>query len=190
MRVQILSGAWKGRALTVPNDLALRPTTQKVRAALFNILGARVAGARVLDLFAGTGALGFEALSRGASAVTFVERAPDCVAAIRRSLAVLAPPPAVRVEVLPIEAPAAVRQLARERRAFDLVFADPPYDGPWGKKILQVMGAHGIIGPAGWLVLEGPTGVAPPPGFQPMRQAHYGDTTLTFYDHSGLSRHV
>lgn len=190
MRVQILGGVWKGRVVAVPKEPGLRPTSQKVRAALFNILGPRVQGARVLDLFAGTGALGLEAASRGAAAVTFVDRSAACAAAILRSLEAFGPPPEVHAEVLTLDVFAAVRQLARQGRTFDLVLADPPYDGPWGRKSLQVVAAHVIIAPAGMLVLEGPTGVAPPPGLQQTRQARYGDTTLAFYDHCGLPRHV
>ncbi|MBI4227332.1 MAG: 16S rRNA (guanine(966)-N(2))-methyltransferase RsmD [Candidatus Omnitrophica bacterium] len=185
MRVVILGGVWKGRVVASPREPGLRPTSQKVRAALFNILGPRVQAARVLDLYAGSGALGCEALSRGATAATFVDRAPECAVAIRRSLAALAPPPAVRVEVITADAVAAVRRLAKQGRVFELVFADPPYDGPWGKNILRALGAHGIIPPAGWLVLECHRGMPPPATVEapliPRRVARYGDTVLVFY---------
>lgn len=190
MRVQLLGGAWKGRAVTVPKEPGLRPTAQKVRAALFNILGPRVHGARVLDLFAGTGALGLEAASRGAAAVTFVDRSDACTDAIRRTLAAFGPLPGLAAEVVTFDVFATLRRLAGQAKTFDLVLADPPYGGPWGRKSLQALQAHAIIAPAGTLVLEGPTGETPPPGLQPTRQARYGDTTLTFYDQSGLSRHV
>jgi len=190
MRVQILGGAWKGRVLAVPKEAGLRPTSQKVRAALFNILGPRVQGARVLDLFAGTGALGLEAASRGAAAVTFVDRSAACTDAIRRTLTAFGPLPEVRTEVVTFDVFATVRRLAGQGQTFDLVLADPPYGGPWGRKLLQAVAAHVIIAPAGAMVLEGPTGVAPPPGLQQIRLARYGDTTLAFYDQSGLSRHV
>ncbi|OGX41043.1 MAG: 16S rRNA (guanine(966)-N(2))-methyltransferase RsmD [Omnitrophica WOR_2 bacterium RIFCSPHIGHO2_02_FULL_68_15] len=190
MRVQMLGGAWKGRAVVIPKELGLRPTSQKVRAALFNLLGPRVAGARVLDLFAGTGALGLEAASRGAAAVTFVERSAACTDALRRTLTTFGPLPGLAAEVVTFDVFATIRRLAGQGKTFDLVLADPPYGGPWGRKSLQGVSAHAIIAAAGTMVLEGPTGEAPPPGLQPTRQVRYGDTTLSFYDQRGLSRHL
>jgi 16S rRNA (guanine966-N2)-methyltransferase len=118
--VRIVAGEFKGRRLAAPRGARTRPTADRVREALFSMLG-DVAGARVLDLYAGSGALGIEALSRGAASAVFVERDAQAVAAIERNL-----------EPLDVEASVAradvARWLTRAEGRFDLVFCDPPYD--------------------------------------------------------------
>jgi 16S rRNA (guanine966-N2)-methyltransferase len=118
--VRVVAGSFKGRRLAVPKGTRTRPTADRVREALFAMLG-DVEGARVLDLYAGSGALGIEALSRGAESALFVERDPRAVAAIERNLA------AVGVEA-PVARQDVLRFLARAEGPFDLVFCDPPYD--------------------------------------------------------------
>jgi 16S rRNA (guanine966-N2)-methyltransferase len=118
--LRVVAGSFKGRRLVAPRGARTRPTADRVREALFSMLG-EVGGARVLDLYAGSGALGIEALSRGAESATFVDRDPRAVAAIERNLASLGLEARVaRQDVL--------RFLARTDGAFDLVFCDPPYD--------------------------------------------------------------
>lgn len=121
--MRVVAGIYGGRELVAPRGRATRPTSDRVREALFSILGEGVRGARVLDLFAGSGALGIEALSRGAESATFVDSAAAAIAAVRRNLA------ALQVEAEVVRAPA-LRFLdaARNRaRQYDLVFLDPPY---------------------------------------------------------------
>jgi 16S rRNA (guanine966-N2)-methyltransferase len=118
--LRVVAGTFKGRRLAAPRGTRTRPTADRVREALFSMLG-DVGGARVLDLYAGSGALGIEALSRGADSAVFVERDPRAVAAIERNLASLGLEETVaRQDVL--------RFLARADAAWDLVFCDPPYD--------------------------------------------------------------
>jgi 16S rRNA (guanine966-N2)-methyltransferase len=118
--LRVVAGTFKGRRLAAPRGTRTRPTADRVREALFSMLG-DVGGARVLDLYAGSGALGIEALSRGADSAVFVERDPRAVAAIERNLASLGLEQTVaRQDVL--------RFLARADAAWDLVFCDPPYD--------------------------------------------------------------
>jgi 16S rRNA (guanine966-N2)-methyltransferase len=121
--VRIVAGRYKGRRLRMPRGAPTRPTADRVREALFSMLG-DVSGARVLDLYAGSGALGIEALSRGADSALFVERDPRAAAAIRANIdAVGANGEVRRQDVLGF--------LASDHRPFDLVFCDPPYDsGP------------------------------------------------------------
>jgi 16S rRNA (guanine966-N2)-methyltransferase len=119
--MRVIAGQYGGRRLQAPPGDATRPTSDRVREALFSVLAARVDGARVLDLFAGSGALGIEALSRGAGSAVFVERDAKAVAAIERNLA------AVGVEETVVRQDVE-RFLARADGAFDLVFCDPPYD--------------------------------------------------------------
>jgi 16S rRNA (guanine966-N2)-methyltransferase len=122
--VRVVAGEFKGRRLHAPRGTRTRPTADRVREALFSMLG-DVGGARVLDLYAGSGALGIEALSRGADSAVFVERDAQAVAAIERNLA------AVGVEANLVRQDV-VRFLARADGAFDLVFCDPPYDSAAG----------------------------------------------------------
>jgi 16S rRNA (guanine966-N2)-methyltransferase len=118
--VRVVAGEFRGRRLSAPRGASTRPTADRVREALFSILG-EVSGARVLDLYAGSGALGIEALSRGAVSAVFVERNPRAAAVIDRNLASLG----LEQEVLRQDV---VRFLSRSEGRFDLVFCDPPYD--------------------------------------------------------------
>jgi 16S rRNA (guanine966-N2)-methyltransferase len=118
--VRIVAGDFKGRRLVAPRGSRTRPTADRVREALFSMLG-DVSGARVLDLYAGSGALGIEALSRGAESATFVEQDRHALAALRRNLDAVS----VEARVVPRDV---ARFLARPEGTFDLVFCDPPYD--------------------------------------------------------------
>jgi 16S rRNA (guanine966-N2)-methyltransferase len=122
--VRIVGGTWGSRRIEPPPDARARPTTDRVREAWMSILGERLRGARVVDLFAGSGAMGLEALSRGAAACDFVELSPPSLAALHRNLAALgAAEAAVRVHRAD-----ALRFAARlAPLAFDVAFADPPY---------------------------------------------------------------
>ena len=123
-RVRIIGGRWRGRKLPVADSDGLRPTPDRIRETLFNWLAADCRGARVLDCFAGSGVLGIEALSRGASSLTALERAPAAVANLRRLAAELA---SDAIEIVDGDAEAAIGDL---REPFDLVFIDPPYAVP------------------------------------------------------------
>jgi 16S rRNA (guanine966-N2)-methyltransferase len=141
--MRIVAGEFRGRRLAAPRGVRTRPTADRVREALFSILG-DVSGARVLDLYAGSGALGIEALSRGAESAVFVEREPRAVAAIERNLASIGlGERVVRGDAL--------RFLAAEQGMFDLVFCDPPYDsasrlaGPLAKHLPALTSDHARI---------------------------------------------
>jgi 16S rRNA (guanine(966)-N(2))-methyltransferase RsmD len=121
--VRVIGGSYGGRVLVAPRGRATRPTSDRVREALFSILGARVIDAEVLDLFAGSGALGIEALSRGASRATFVDSSAAAVGAVRRNLAALG----VEAEVVQARAQSYCRTARERARQYDLVFLDPPY---------------------------------------------------------------
>jgi 16S rRNA (guanine966-N2)-methyltransferase len=123
-RIRIIAGEWRGRRIEIPEGTAVRPTPDRVRETLFNWLQGSIAGARCLDLFAGTGVLGFEALSRGAAEAWFVEQDATLVAALRTTaLALGAAPQIVRRDAL-----AFLREPPTAR--FDVVFLDPPYAVP------------------------------------------------------------
>ena len=130
--MRVVAGEFRGRRLAAPRGSRTRPTADRVREALFSMLG-DVSGARVLDLYAGSGALGIEALSRGAESAVFVERDPRAVAAIERNLESLG----VEEEVLREDV---VRFLRRASGIFDLVFCDPPYD--WASRLAGPLTEH------------------------------------------------
>jgi 16S rRNA (guanine966-N2)-methyltransferase len=120
--VRIVAGRWGGRTLVAPRGSSTRPTSDRVREALFSILGS-IEGDRVLDLFAGSGGLGLEALSRGAAHAVFVDSSSAAVAALRRNLDALG----AEAEVRRQDALAYLRSASRDARLYDLVFLDPPY---------------------------------------------------------------
>ena len=123
MSPRVIAGRYGGRRLQAPRGDAVRPTADRVREALFSMLGPRVAGASVLDLFAGSGALGLEALSRGAATVTFVDSAPAALRALRANLEALD----AGAEVVRADALRWLRSASGGERQYSLVFLDPPY---------------------------------------------------------------
>ncbi|MGH2360016.1 MAG: 16S rRNA (guanine(966)-N(2))-methyltransferase RsmD [bacterium] len=163
----------------------VRPTQQAVRDALFNSLGARVPDARVLDLFAGTGSLGLEALRRGARFAVFVEQNSALAAEIREQLA--AEGMAERAEVWRRDAIRVIRELGSTGRQFDIVVADPPYGEAWIPRVLRAIMTGGILAPSGVIVAEGHWRDKPEsePGLVCYREAKYGETTLWFYRPEG-----
>ncbi|MDQ7857301.1 MAG: pantetheine-phosphate adenylyltransferase [Armatimonadota bacterium] len=156
----------------------VRPTAARVRRALFDSLGARVAGAAVLDLFAGTGALGIEAINRGARRVVFVERDPARCSAIRAAV----PAGPSDVEVVCADALVAVARMAARGDRFDLVLLDPPYGRGWLDRALAAVREAGLLAPEGLAVAEGHWRDAPAPaaGFEVIRHARYGETALWY----------
>lgn len=183
---RITTGLLKGFSVTTPRQI--RPTGDKVHQAMFNILGERVIGARVLDAFAGSGALGLEALSRGAQTVVFLDSHPASVTALRRNLERIAPGMALGAwEMLPGDALVSLRTLARRRRIFDLIIADPPYDSDVGKKFLNAVAEYAMLAPAGLLCWEHAHRKQAPPNVGDLArdtQHRYGDTVLSFYRNS------
>lgn len=130
--VRIIAGTLRSRSLQAPTGLATRPTSDRLRETLFNVLAPRIKGAVFLDLYAGSGAVGMEALSRGADRVTFVERAPAALAVLRANLAKLGLTAGFRIESVSVGT--CLRKMQKPDRtpgqaaAFDVVFLDPPYD--------------------------------------------------------------
>jgi 16S rRNA (guanine966-N2)-methyltransferase len=177
--MRLSGGELRSREIHVPRGRAIRPTPGRVKEALFSILGERVRDAAMLDLFAGSGAIGFEALSRGAARVTFVDSHGPTAARIRATAATLGL--ASRVTV--VAAPAERAVLALGGR-FDIVYADPPYaEGP-PAQALAALRARGAIGPGSLVVYEHRAKREPAPfeGLRSTRTARYGDVALEFYD--------
>lgn len=137
--VRIVGGDWKRTPLTVPDLPGLRPTPDRVRETLFNWLGQRLDGCRCLDLFAGTGALGLEAASRGAASVVLVEREHRAAQAIRATLERLSAQ-AGSVRLIEADALGALAVFGREARRFDRVFLDPPFGERWLERVWPALG--------------------------------------------------
>jgi 16S rRNA (guanine966-N2)-methyltransferase len=193
--MRVIAGRLGGRRLVAPRGHATRPTSDRVREALFSMLG-DVSGASVLDLYAGTGALGIEALSRGAARAVFVESAPAALAALRENLRALDLAGVSRVVAAPVDR--AVLRL-REEGPFELVLVDPPYAHVSGaasrrgaartvadKQVKPLLGrlvVDGVISPGARLVLEHAARDEPPvvDGLNTEATRVYGDTALTFY---------
>jgi 16S rRNA (guanine966-N2)-methyltransferase len=135
--MRVVAGKYRGRKLIAPPGSATRPTSDRVRESLFSVLGASVHGARVLDLYAGSGALGIEALSRGAASAVFVDHSQKATAAIRTNLDALAIGAVVRCA----EARAALRPSPAPPYPYDLVFLDPPYrhDAGLGRELSEAL---------------------------------------------------
>jgi 16S rRNA (guanine966-N2)-methyltransferase len=190
--MRVIAGHLGGRSLVAPRGLATRPTTDRVREALFSILG-DVRGARVLDLYAGTGALGIEALSRGAASCVMVESARPALAALRRNIGDLGLAGATRVLAEPA-ARAAARLLSEPSERFDLVFADPPYeDAGAALDVLETLAP--ALNPSARVVLEHAARSPPQAKRHPSRLRHlrtrlYGDTALAFFDAPSADGHT
>jgi 16S rRNA (guanine966-N2)-methyltransferase len=144
--VRIEAGRWRGRHLAAPAGLALRPTQARVRAALFDLLGPGPISGEVIDLFAGSGSLGLEALSRGAARVVFVERAGAALAALRRNVEALGA--AGQVEIVAGDALGFLRG-GRGARAVDLLLADPPYGEVAARLVPALDGSRALLWRAG-----------------------------------------
>lgn len=146
MALRILSGAFKGRILKSPSEKTTRPTQGVLRSAVFNICQADIEGARFLDLFAGSGAMGLEALSRGAKSATFVEKDKKAASCIKENIALLGV--SERSEVFSTDAMTALHKMTKP---FDIVYIDPPYDLNL-QEIVQTLLSCNLL--TGWLFLE------------------------------------
>ena len=180
--MRVIGGVYRSRRLRAVEGLGVRPTSDRLRETLFNILGASVAGSRFLDLCAGSGAVGIEALSRGAQQAVFVEqsrRACDVIEANLQGLDI-----ASRASIICREVMAALKQLASASAPFDLIFFDPPYASALYATVLSYLGESLVIEENGILVVEhrAKTPLASDYGrLQQFRQLKQGESALAFY---------
>jgi len=177
--VRIVAGRWGGRRLKAPPGRAVRPTTDRVREAWMSAAGPDLPGARVLDLFAGSGALGLEALSRGAAGAVFVERGREALRALRDNVATLG-----AEDECTIVSDDVFRFLSRDFERFDIAFADPPYGTGDARALVERYLARPFAGTL-WLEHAWREVLPLPPD---ARTRRYGDTaltTLTEHDASG-----
>ena len=181
--MRVIAGSQKGRRLMGPVGPGLRPTSDRVKEALFSILSPHIEGARFLDLYAGTGAIGIEALSRGAQQSTFVESHPASLRILRENLQRCGLTSSA--DIRSCTAALFLRRHEREGQPYDIVFADPPYherDG--GSDLLSSLAASAIIADESLVLLEHFTKLTVPPQvgrLVRLRQYRYGDTTLSVF---------
>ncbi len=175
--MRITGGRFRGHSLSTPKSDAIRPAMDRVRVFLFEVISTRLPGARVLDLFAGTGSLGIEALSRGATRVDFVDTRGEALGLIRQNLERLGIP-ASAAAVHRRDAIVFCSQAGTD--AYDLVFCDPPYAFPRTQQAVEAIAAAGLLVPEGLLVVEHDLPQAPlPTGFVLIREKDFGRTTLS-----------
>ena len=183
--MRVIAGLYRGRQLKTPPDNKTRPTSDRLRETLFNVLAPRIVGARFLDLCAGSGAIGMEALSRGADHVTFVDRSRKACALIEENLDLLAVPE----DTTDIQALSAENFAGRKHdNGWDIVFFDPPYDSNYDLVLFEFGTAESrLLNEGGLLIAEHHTKHRLPDAAQNLRRwriLKQGETSLSFYERS------
>jgi len=176
-QVRIIGGRWRGRKLRFPPVPGLRPSPDRIRETLFNWLAPELPGSSCLDLFAGSGALGIEALSRGASDVTLVERDARAVSALRQHAQALG---AAGLQICQADV---ITFLQRPAKAVDIVFLDPPFRSQWYEKICQTLTLENWLKPSASVYVEMPRGLqfTHPPGWSLHRRQNAGEVQGDLY---------
>ncbi len=182
--MRIVAGTAKGRALAGPKATSkhIRPTADRVRETLFNVLGQWLDGQAVLDLYAGTGALGLESISRGAAKAVLVDADREALSLCRANTETLGFASQVEVVAQPVEK--ALGVLGRRGDKFELIFADPPYAARVVEGVLDGVGQHALLAPGGMVVIEHDKREAAPEshaGFERVDQRRFGDTLVSFF---------
>jgi len=174
--VRVIAGIFGGRKIETPEGKRTHPMAERVRNALFNSIGGEVEGARVLDVFAGSGAIGIEALSRGALHVTFVERDRVAQQVIAENIALLG----IEERAKLVKASVAAWASTYDGELFDLIFVDPPYHDPQFSTAMQI---SGLLKPGALMVLSRPGRSESPtkPGVVVVDNRSYGDAALTYF---------
>lgn len=179
--MRIIAGLHKGRRLKPIKGNKIRPTTDRVREAIFSVLAERLAEASVLDLFCGSGALGIEALSRGASHATFVDKDFDAVKLVKSNLELV--DEFSRSTILKGDVFRICERLGREAVSFDVIFADPPYKTEFHDALVELVAANKLLAPGGVFVYETRPQfelTAPQGNFRETKIKNYGDTKVWF----------
>jgi 16S rRNA (guanine(966)-N(2))-methyltransferase RsmD len=181
--MRVIAGIAKGHKLKAPRGLRVRPPLDRIKESLFDILGGRVEDARVLDLYAGSGSLGIEALSRGSESATFVDSSLVAIQAIKENLAKTGL--GATGEVIRDKVTLALKKLTRKGEGFDLIFLDPPFKISLIElnTVFESLGASDLVKEKGTVVLRLSTRRAPlePPGFRVETNRVYGDSRLLIY---------
>ena len=184
-QIRLIAGQWRGRRLDFPPAPGLRPTPDRVRETLFNWLAPDLPGARCLDLFAGSGALGLEARSRGAREVVLVDRNPHVIDHLRAELT------RIGMDGVSCHPAAALDWLAGSERPFDIVFVDPPFADALWDAVLAALARTGAVRPGGKVYVEMPRSqtLALPTGWTPWREGRAGDVHFQVFL-AGAEKHA
>jgi 16S rRNA (guanine966-N2)-methyltransferase len=176
---KITGGNLGSRKLKSPKGMNVRPTPGRVKESLFSILQPRIEGSRFLDLYSGTGAIGFEAASRGAAAVTCVEGHRETAHAIEEAVDNLRVRKTVTVVAAPVD-----RALYRLEGQFDIVYADPPYDSELPLQTFRLLRERNLLAPGAVVIFEHSARTILPqiPGYRSVREEVYGDVALAFFE--------
>ena len=183
--MRIIAGHAHGRRLKAPRGLLTRPTSARARESIFSRLAVRMdlGGVRVLDIFAGSGSLGIESLSRGAAQVTFVDSSRDAAAAIRANLAQFELSESARIVVSDVRR--ALGELGRSHESFDLVFVDAPFKDDMSAEVLALLADLELVAAGGWIVIEqskrAPAAPPAPTAHERALVATIGDHRIAFY---------
>jgi len=181
--MRVIAGEFKGRRLDRIEGMDIRPTSDKVKESLFNILGDAVVDSRFLDLFGGTGGIGIEALSRGAKHVVFIDVSAKSIKVLKGNLEHLNIKE--NVEVFNTDYSTAISKLHKYGKKFDIIFIDPPYSVGMAQDALKEIDKHSILAQSGLVVVEHDTRDEMPARIGRLgifRSKQYGNTTLSFYD--------
>ncbi len=181
--MRVIGGAYRGRSLKTPRGLEVRPTSDRLRETLFNIMARQVSGSRVLDICAGSGAVGIEALSRGAVLAAFIDKSRRSCAAIEDNLDSLGITDEARI--INREAISAIRHLAAADEQFDIIFFDPPYASDLYHKVMEFIGANALLAEGGTLVVEHRTKMPPDIQYGDLRayrEVKQGESSLAFFE--------
>ncbi len=178
--MRVISGQFKGRKLVFPKSRDVRPAMDKVRESIFNVLGDVVDKADVLDLFAGCGSLGFEALSRGAKSVTFVDNHHQAIESIKTNAENLGVKQ--QVKIIPKLVITALPIIKHSKETYNLIFIDPPYDKDFLRKTLREIVEFDILRPFGWIVIEHSKRETPEETdhYRIVKASKFGATHITF----------
>jgi len=179
--MRIIAGRAKGKRLHSPRGKGIRPTADRVKESIFNILGGQWEGIRVLDLFAGTGSLGLEAVSRGAEDVVFIEKSGPALDLLKKNIFLCGFDS--NAVVLPMSVHRGLTLMGQRRRSFHLIFADPPYDRGWVERTIGQILIHRVLTKDGLVVIEHGPNESPAQRHGKLailRQKTYGETTITF----------
>ncbi|MEQ2529237.1 16S rRNA (guanine(966)-N(2))-methyltransferase RsmD [Robertmurraya yapensis] len=185
--MRVVSGKYKGKSLKAVPGNSTRPTTDKVKEALFNIIGPYFDGGLCLDLFAGSGGLGIEALSRGVDKVLFIDRDGKAIQTIHDNLKQCQAEE--QAEVYRNDANRALKAIIKRELIFDYIFLDPPYAKQQLKEIIEVIDKNGLLNEQGLIVCEHSTDVKLPTAIQGLtqiKQETYGIITISIYAKSSL----
>ncbi|TKI07161.1 16S rRNA (guanine(966)-N(2))-methyltransferase [Martelella alba] len=185
--IRLISGRWRGRKLPVPDSPGLRPTTDRVRETLFNWLAPVIRDARCLDCFAGSGALGFEALSRYAGSATLLERDRAVAAQLDKNLRLLE---AANGEVIAADC---LRWLDRPGTPYDVIFLDPPFRQNLLDPAARLLEQHGWLAPQAWIYIETETenrSLSLPPTWRPHREKTAGQVAYRLFFRQDTSQEL